>query len=98
MYGLQDRKKSQIGAKQQSLLGVQRFNGLRWIREMKTTLKSQGWSMKSFLLVKLKTFLQVQPSIISYLEDHPRPCKWLVTMVYKSPEDRFVGPLPNGPK
>ena len=23
-------------------------------------------------------------------------CKWLVTMVDKSPKDRVVGPLPNG--
>ena len=31
-----------------------------------------------------------------YLEDHPRTCKWLITMVDKSPKDRVVGPLANG--
>ena len=33
-----------------------------------------------------------------YLEDHPRTCKWLVTMiiVIKSPISGVVGPLPNG--
>ena len=34
--------------------------------------------------------------IMGYLEDHPRTCKWLITMVNKSPKDRVVGPLPNG--
>ena len=29
------------------------------------------------------------------LEDHPRTCKWLITMVSKSPKDRVV-PLING--
>ena len=33
-----------------------------------------------------------------HLEDHPRTCKWLITMVNKSPKDRVVGPLPNGLK
>ena len=32
----------------------------------------------------------------SYLEDHPRICKWLITMVSKAPKDRVVGPIPNG--
>ena len=32
----------------------------------------------------------------SYLEDHPRTCKWLITMVVVSPPRRVVGPLPNG--
>ena len=30
-----------------------------------------------------------------YLEDHPRTCKWLITMVIVSPLSGFV-PLPNG--
>ncbi len=30
-----------------------------------------------------------------YLEDHPRTCKWLITMVSKSPKQGKV-PLPNG--
>ena len=34
--------------------------------------------------------------MIAYLEDHPRTCKWLITIVYKSPKDQVVGPLPNG--
>ena len=35
---------------------------------------------------------------LRYLEDHPRTCKWLISMVHgdcKSPKDRVV-PLPNG--
>ena len=32
----------------------------------------------------------------SYLEDHPRTCKWLVTMVIVSPLNGVVGPLING--
>ena len=31
-----------------------------------------------------------------YLEDHPRTCKWLITMVIVSPLNGVVGPLPNG--
>ncbi len=31
----------------------------------------------------------------NHLEDHPSGCKWLRTMVSKSPKDRVV-PLPNG--
>ena len=31
-----------------------------------------------------------------YLEDHPRTCKWLITMVIVSLISRVVGPLPNG--
>ena len=31
-----------------------------------------------------------------YLEDHPRTCKWLISMVCKSPKDRVLGPLANG--
>ena len=35
---------------------------------------------------------------VTYLEDHPRTCKWLITMVSsKSPKDGVVGPLTNGP-
>ena len=30
-----------------------------------------------------------------HLEDHPRTCKWLTTMVSKSPKDRVI-PLING--
>ena len=32
------------------------------------------------------------------LEDHPRPCKWLIPMVIISPLSRsgWIGPLPNG--
>ena len=30
-----------------------------------------------------------------YLEDHPRTCKWLITMVIVSPRTGVV-PLPNG--
>ena len=33
----------------------------------------------------------------TYLEDPPRTCKWLMTLVCQSPKDRVVGPLPNGP-
>ena len=29
---------------------------------------------------------------IRHLQDHPRTCKWLITMVSKSPKDRVVGP------
>ena len=36
-----------------------------------------------------------QNGLGNYLEDHPRTCKWLITMVNKSPKDRVV-PLPNG--
>ena len=31
-----------------------------------------------------------------FLEDHPRTCKWLITMVSFRPLSRVVGPLPNG--
>ena len=31
----------------------------------------------------------------AYLEDHPRTCKWLITLVSKPPKDRVV-PLTNG--
>ena len=34
--------------------------------------------------------------VACYLEDHPRTCKWLVTMVIVSPLSRIVGPVPNG--
>jgi len=35
----------------------------------------------------------------TYLEDHPRTCKWLITHGdRKSPKDRVVEPLPNGLK
>ena len=33
--------------------------------------------------------------ITPYLEDHPRTCKWLITMVIVSPLSRVV-PLTNG--
>ena len=33
--------------------------------------------------------------VTRYLEDHPRTCKWLITMVKKSPKDRVV-PLVSG--
>ena len=38
----------------------------------------------------------VEISFISCLEDHPRTCKWLITMVSFCPLSRVVGPLPNG--
>ena len=31
----------------------------------------------------------------AYLEDHPRPCKWLISMVIVSPLNGLI-PLPNG--
>ena len=31
-----------------------------------------------------------------HLEDHPRTCKWLITMVIVNPLTGVVGPLPNG--
>ena len=40
--------------------------------------------------------VQYAPSKAAYLEDHPRPCKWLIIMVIVSPLTGVVGPLPNG--
>ena len=41
-------------------------------------------------------FIKVSRFLIRYLEDHPRTCEWLTTMVIVSPLSRVVGPLPNG--
>ena len=32
---------------------------------------------------------------VIYLEDHPMTCKWIITMVSKSPKDRVVGCTPS---
>jgi len=37
----------------------------------------------------------INPTYKGYLEDHPRTCKWLRTMVHKSFKDQ-VGPIING--
>ena len=36
------------------------------------------------------------PWVTSHLQDHPRTCKWLITMVIINPLNRIVGPLING--
>ena len=35
-------------------------------------------------------------ALVHHLEDHPRTCKWLITMVIVCPLTGVVGPLPNG--
>ena len=43
-----------------------------------------------------KQFTRLFPQMIHYLEDHPRTCKWSITMVNASPLSRVVGPLQIG--
>ena len=79
----------------------QSFGGsktLRFFGSVKNKFTSATVSLGQMNLPKREDKLTnlLTKVLVEYLEDHPRTCKCLSTMVNKSPKDRVVGPFTNG--